>query len=300
MSLERLHVDGTFLKNESGSIVQLKGISTSGIGWYPQYVNELLFKEFKEEWKSDIIRIAMYTEEDDGYCSDGDKEFLKSVVDKGVKAAADNDMYAIVDWHILSDNNPHINKEEAKKFFEEMVPKYVDYTNVIYEICNEPNGNEVTWQVVKEYAKEIIPIIRKYDKKAVILVGTPKWSQLVLEAEKDRITIDDNLMYVLHFYAGTHKDELRESMQKAIDKGLPIFVSEYGIVDASGNGAVNLEETEKWIALMNKNKVSYCMWNLSNRNETSAMVKPECDKIHGFEPDDLTPAGNWLKEMLTR
>ena len=69
-------------------------------------------------------------------------------------------MYVIIDWHILSDNDPNTNKKEAKKFFKEMSKLYADYDNVIYEICNEPNGG-ITWQGnVKPYAQRIVERIR--------------------------------------------------------------------------------------------------------------------------------------------
>ena len=90
-------------------------------------------------------------------------------------------MYVIIDWHILSDGNPQQNQKEALKFFKKMAKKYKNNTNVIYEICNEPNGG-TSWSTIKKYAEKIIKGIRTYDKKAVILVGTPNWSQDVDQA----------------------------------------------------------------------------------------------------------------------
>ena len=63
--------------------------------------------------------------------------------------------------HILSDNNPNTNKESAKEFFAEMAEKYADYNNVLYEICNEPNGG-TSWSDIKSYAEAVfIDITRK-------------------------------------------------------------------------------------------------------------------------------------------
>lgn len=62
-----------------------------------------------------------------------------------------------------------------------MAQQYASYNNVIYEVCNEP-CNGATWGDVKFYASEVIPSIRSYDKDAVILIGTPNWSQDVDEA----------------------------------------------------------------------------------------------------------------------
>ena len=42
-SVSRLHVDGQYLKNSKNKTVQLKGISTHGIAWYPEYINDKCF-----------------------------------------------------------------------------------------------------------------------------------------------------------------------------------------------------------------------------------------------------------------
>lgn len=292
-----LKVEGSRLVDSHGNDVQLKGISTHGIGWYPDYINAECFRQFHEEWKVNVIRLAMYTAESGGYCTDGDKEYLKDLVRSGVSYAMENDMYVIIDWHILSDNDPNMHLDEAKAFFAEMSEEYAGYENVLYEICNEPNGG-TTWEDIKAYAGEIIPVIRENAEDAVILVGTPNWSQFVDQAAASPITEYGNLMYVLHFYAATHKEELRNTMAAAIDAGLPVFVSEYGICDASGNGAIDEAQADQWVKLMNDYGVSYIAWNLSNKNETSAILTSTCNKTSGFTAEDLSASGKWLYRML--
>lgn len=293
-----LKVEGTRLVDSHGEDVQLKGISTHGIGWFPDYINEECFRQLHEEWNVNVIRLAMYTAESGGYCTDGDKEYLKDLVRSGVSYATQNDMYVIIDWHILSDNDPNMHLEEAKAFFREMSAEYAGYENVLYEICNEPNGG-TSWEAIKAYAGEIIPVIRENAGDAVILVGTPNWSQFVDQAAASPITEYENLMYVLHFYAATHKEELRNTMAAAIEAGLPVFVSEYGICDASGNGAIDEGQAGQWVKLMNDYGVSYIAWNLSNKNETSAILNSTCTKISGFTAEDLSQSGRWLYGMLT-
>lgn len=289
-----LHVEGTQLVDEKGQAVQICGISTHGIAWYPDYINESCFRQFREKWNVNVMRLAMYTEEYGGYCSGGDQACLKELVEKGVRCAADSDMYVIVDWHVLSDLDPNVHKEEAKAFFAEMSEKY----NVLYEICNEPNGG-TEWSAIKAYAEEVIPVIHANDADAVILVGTPNWSQYVGDAAADPITSDSNVMYTLHYYAATHKAELRTAMTDAVKSGLPIFVSEYGICDASGNGALDIEEADRWIETMDRYHISYVMWNLSNKNESSSILSPACQETSDFSEEDLTNCGKWLYGMLT-
>ncbi len=294
-----LQVIGTQLCDENGNPVMLRGVSTHGIAWFPDYINASAVKEFHEEWGANVLRLAMYTAEYNGYCSGGDKEWLKSLVKNGVSYATQNDMYVIIDWHILSDGNPHTYKEDAKAFFQEMSATYASYDNVIYEICNEPNGG-TTWADIKSYAEEIIPVIRANDSDAIIIVGTPNWCQYVKDAAADPITGYDNIMYALHFYAATHTDWLRNDMVSALDAGLPIFVSEYGICDASGNGAIDEAQANAWIELLNEKGVSYCGWNISNKAETSAIFNSSCTKTSGWTQEDLSTSGKWQYDMLQK
>ncbi len=293
-----LHVEGARLTGSSGEPVQLRGISTHGIAWFPDYINDACFAQLHDEWKANVIRLAMYTAEYGGYCTGGDKEYLKGLIRDGVKYAGNHDMYAIIDWHILSDSDPNIYLEEAKDFFGEMSAEYADADNILYEICNEPNGS-TGWNEIKAYAREVIPVIRANDEDAVIIVGTPNWSQFVDQAAVDPITEYDNIMYTLHFYAATHKDDLRDKMAAALDSGLPVFVTEYGICDASGNGAIDQEQADRWVELMDRYGVSYAAWNLSNKDESSAILKSTCGKTSGFEEGDLSASGQWLFKMLT-
>lgn len=293
-----LSVNGTQLVDENGNPVQLRGISTHGLAWFPSFVNEDAFKQFRQDWNVNVMRLAMYTHENGGYCTDGNKENLKNIIYRGVQYATENDMYVIIDWHVLQEQNPNRYKEEAKKFFEDMSSRYKDNNNVIYEICNEPNGG-VSWSEIKSYAEEIIGVIRANDENAVILVGTPNWSQRVDEAAKDPITDYDNIMYTLHFYAATHKDDLRNTMVNAINDGLPVFVSEYGICDASGNGSLDKNSAQKWVDVMNEYGVSYVCWALANKNESAALIKSSCSKTSQFSDDDLSESGKWLYQTLT-
>lgn len=299
-SAGRLHVKGTKLVDKKGHEVQLRGVSTHGLSWYPQYVNDKCFAQLHDKWGANVVRLAMYTEEYNGYCS-GDaknRSDLKKLIKKGVRLAKKHKMYVIVDWHILSDGNPNSHKKEAKAFFREMSREFKGYNNVIYEICNEPN-NGTSWKEIKSYARSVISTIRKNDKKAVIVVGTPTWSQDVDQAAIDPIK-GDNIMYALHFYAATHKTDLRNKMTAAINKGLPVFVTEYGICDASGNGAIDKREADRWIQTMDEYGVSYIAWNLSNKQESSSIIKSSCPKVSGFKKSELSDEGRWLYHLLRK
>lgn len=293
-----LHVENGKLTDADGNIVQLYGMSTHGIAWFPQYINYDSFRTLRDDWNTNCIRLAMYTAEYGGYCAGGDKEQLKQLVRDGVSYATELGMYVIVDWHILSDCDPNQNKDEAIAFFREMSEAFADNDNVLYEICNEPNSG-TSWDSIKSYAEEVIPVIREQKPDAVILVGTPTWSQEIDKAAASPLTFD-NVMYTLHFYAGTHKDDLRNRLETCAQNNLPVFVSEFGMCDASGNGANDFDSTTKWLDLLNKYQISFCCWNLANKDESCSVFKAASTTLSDWTDEDFNESGRWIRDYFRK
>lgn len=106
------------------------------------------------------------------------------------------------------------------------------------------------------------------------------------------------MMYVLHFYAGTHKASLRSKLESALNAGVPVFVSECSICDASGNGGIDYDSAQSWLDLLNDRGVSFLAWSLSNKNETSALIQPGCSKTGGWTEDDLSETGRWFRKAI--
>ena len=216
-----------FVVDKNQSVFQIQGISTHNLAWYPEYVNVDTFRKLRDEFNINTIRLAMYTAEDGGYCVSDDtaRQQMLACLTSGIEAAIQLDMYVIVDWHILSDSNPNLYKETALSFFERIASTYGDKPNILYEICNEPNG--CGWEEIKSYATDIIKTICKYDKKAVIIVGTPTWSQLGTDGTSNEVADSPikgykNIMYSLHFYASewAHNEYLPAKVAYARKKKL--------------------------------------------------------------------------------
>lgn len=293
----KLSVNGSQLVDKNGDNFQLKGMSTHGLSWFPDFVNENSFKTLRDDWNTNVIRLAMYTAEYGGYCTGGSQTELKELIDKGVKAASDLGMYVIIDWHILSDGNPQANKTEALKFFEEISSKYKNYDNVLYEICNEPNGGASWDGDIKPYAEEVVKVIRKNSPDSVIIVGTPTWSQDIDKAAANPLS-EDNVMYALHFYAATHTDWLRQRLTDCYNKGLPVMVTEFGTCDASGNGAYDFEQSKRWLTLLDKYGISYMNWNLANKNESSSAFKENASAKGDWKESELSEGGAWIRKWF--
>lgn len=290
----QLSVSGTKIVDEHGTPVILQGVSTHGIAWFPQYVDKEGFRTLRDTMGVNTIRLALYSSPNEGYSS-----AMHQKVINGVEYAKELGMYVIIDWHILGNGDPNTDKAAAKNFFTEMTAKFKDNNNVIYEICNEPNGG-VTWEgSIKPYAEEMIKLIRQQDDDAIIIVGTPTWSQDVDIAAKSPITGQKNIMYTLHFYSATHRGDLRNKLAAAINAGLPVFVTEFGISEASGAGSIDENEGTVWINYLRQNGISYVCWNLSNKDEACALIKSSVTKTSGWTDDDLTQEGKWLKKIYT-
>lgn len=291
----RLSVSGTNLVDKNNKPIQLRGVSI----FFLQYANIDSFRTMRDDWGINMVRIPMYTAGYNGYCT-GDannRAKLKEQVYKGIDAATKLGLYVIVDWHVLHEGDPNVYVKESVAFFKELTAKYGGYDNVLYEICNEPNSG-ASWKSIKSYASQVLPAIREKAKNSVIIVGTPTWSQDVDLAAADPITGYGNLMYALHFYAETHRETLRNKMVGAIKKGLPVFVSEFGISDASGNGKINKAEGDRWMQVINQYNLSFSIWSLCNKDESSALLKPNVTKLSGWSYDDLTESGKWFVNMM--
>ena len=284
-----LSVKETQLCNEAGEPLVLRGMSTHGMQWYGQFANGQSIRNTADRG-ANLFRVAMYTGEG-GYLSNPDS--VKKKVIEAVDAAISNDMYVIIDWHILSDGNPMSHAAEAKAFFAEMADRYGDSPAVLYEICNEPNGN-VTWERdVKPYAEQVIPVIREKAPRSVILVGSPTWSQDVHMAARSPLA-GENLMYTLHFYAGTHGADLRRRIDDVRAAGLPVFISEWGTSRADGGGGVFLKEAEEWLDFLDERGISWANWSLCDKNETSAALRPGTPPDRAWSEEDLSESGRYV------
>lgn len=85
-------------------------------------------------------------------------------------------------------------------------------------------------------------------------------------------------MYTLHFYAATHKQELRDRATAAWEQGIPIFVSECAGMECTGDGPLDIEEWTRWVEWMEAHKISWVNWSISDKNETCSMLLPRADK----------------------
>lgn len=289
-----LTVRGSQLMDEQGAPVVLRGISSHGVAWYPEYTNYSALKTWKD-YGANAFRIAMYVEQNDGYLEEPElnQKLLFAAIENSLAA----DLYTIVDWHVLQDENPNHNVKEAVALFEEVAKRYGDEPGIIYEICNEPNG-DTTYNDIVKYAEQVIPAIRNHAPNALILVGTPKFCTSLSEAIADPMPYP-NIMYTYHYYAGISDCEFAmEEIQRGIESGLPVFVSEWGL-DTYEAEPHHWQETNEFLDFLDAKNISWINWSLSNKAEGYSLIRPDCDKLSGWSREDLSESGLLVLDRLS-
>ncbi|SDG89476.1 endoglucanase [Vibrio xiamenensis] len=265
----------------------------SNTGWGQEKMyNASVVKWLKDDWGSSIVRVAIGADESGSYIDDPEANLERAY--KVIDAAIDNDMYVIIDFHT---HHGEDKQAAAITFFQTMANRYGDNNNVIYEIYNEPLA--VSWSdVIKPYAQNVIDAIRAIDSDNLIVVGTPNWSQDVDVASQDPIE-GSNIAYSLHFYAGTHGQYLRNKASTALNNGVALMVTEWGAVNADGDGDVASDSVDAWMDFLKTNNISNANWAVSDKDEGASIINSGASAEGNWSASDLTDSGTYVKSIIS-
>ncbi|GAB4093071.1 hypothetical protein GCM10028786_19980 [Flaviaesturariibacter terrae] len=285
----QLAVRGTGLVSAKGEPVILRGTSFGWDNWRGRFYNEAAVAWLAKDWHASVVRASMGIEPGGAYRSDSAASVAR--VEAVIRGAIRAGIYVIVDWH-----SHNINRAEAKAFFATMARKWGRYPNVIWEIFNEPD--QESWPEVKAYAKEIIATIRASDPDNIILVGSPHWDTDLHLVAEDPIRGVRNLMYTMHFYAAGHKAPLRVRCDAALAKGIPLFISECGSMEPTGDGPLDLEEWNRFRLWAEAHRISWVAWCISDKNESCAVLWQDTASSGGWTEQELKPWGVLIRRLL--
>lgn len=296
----QLKVCGLNLCNEHDQPIQLRGMSTHGTQWFGwgSCITSNSMSVLANDFGSDLIRISTYVQEG-GY--ETDPSGFVAQVNTIVEEATSLGMYVLIDWHQLSPGDPNANTASAKNFFTSVATAHKDKNNIIYDIANEPNN--VSWALIKSYAEEMIPFVRAIDDDAVILCGTHGWASLGISdggSAQDIVSNPinaTNFMYAFHFYAKDHQQIYYNELDWASDR-LPIFVTEWGTQEATGDGPNDFVMSQQYIDLLAAKKISWANWNYSDDFRTGAIWNTGTCNSGQFTVANLKPAGVWIRDRL--
>jgi endoglucanase len=284
-----ISVQGNRIVDKTGQPVMLRGMSLFWSQWMGKYYTPEVVRWLRDDWNVNVIRAAVAVHQG-GYMANPKAEMRK--LEAVLNAAIANGIYVIVDWHAHE-----AEPKAAADFFGKVAKKYGGYPNIIYETYNEPLPKHGWADVLKPYHRQVISSIRTHDPDNLVVVGTRSWSQDVDEAAADPLNLP-NVAYVLHFYAGTHRQPLRDKAQKALDRGAALFVTEYGTTEATGNGPVDAEETRRWWNFMENNKISYLAWSIADKRESSAALLPGASTKGRWNDDQISQSGKLIREQI--
>jgi len=287
-----IRVSGTKIIDKNGNHIALHGMSLFWSQWGGEFYNEKCIQWLRDDWRCTIVRVPCGIDKN-GYLENPERELNKvmNVIDACIKLG----IYVLIDWH---DHKAENHIAQSKEFFKTIAQKYGNTPNILYEIYNEPV--RVSWsKVVKPYAEDVIKVIRKYDPDNLIIVGTPHWSQDV-EIAIDTPINDSNVAYAFHFYSSDrwHKQNFRDKVNAAVAKGAPIFITEYGISEANGDGVIDSVETARWLAFVDQYKFSTCNWSITTKVETSSALKPGASPFGSWSELDLTISGRTIRNRI--
>lgn len=289
----KLRVEGVQLSDSGSRPIQLRGVSLFWINWHEENLKPTAIRHIVRNMGANVVRVPVpafdYARAPATY------EAQVAAIVGWIRAQG---AYAIIDWHVVDDPNKYI--DQARVFWKHMARKYRDDPGVLYEICNEPTG--VGWPEIKTYAREILSEIRNHDTSTVVIIGTQEWSRWTRYSVLDPI-VDDakgrpakNIMYTYHGYAGTHG--MDKDLKGVLEK-LPVFSTEWGVSEASGDGRQNWEASRRFVEHLRDNpwqKVSWCMWSWVDKRESSALLLPGTGGLSW----QLSAAGDscaaWIRE----
>ena len=294
----QLSVCGVRLCNEQGKEIQLRGMSTHGTQWYSQCVDDASLDTLAYDWNADVVRISTYVQED-GYETDPAR--FTALVNQYIDMLTARGLYAVVDWHMLDPGDPNFNLDRAKTFFTAIAERNNGNNNIIYEVANEPNG--VSWQTIKSYHEQIVPVVRAKDPDAVILLGTRAWSSLgVSDGASESEVVNNpvnasNVMYTFHFYAASHGQEYLDALSRAADR-LPMFITEFGTQDYAGEGANDFAMAQRYLDLAADKKISWVNWNFSDDHRSGAVFTQGTCGGGDYGTGRLKEAGTWIRDQI--
>ena len=290
----QLSVQGAQLCAADGTPVVLRGMSSHGLTWFPEYTSYPSLRTLRD-YGANVFRVAVYPAQNDGYLEE--PELNRKLLYAAIENALAADMYVIVDWHVLQDKNPKKHMEKAKEFFREVTKRYGQEPGILYEICNEPNGN-TSYRDIAEYAGVIIPVIRKYAPNAVVLVGMPKFCT-TLEAAIERPLAYENVMYTYHYYSDVSDCRYaREQIDTALKNDIPVFVSEWGFKVESKTLKEDTESLDAFLDFLEERGISWVNWALSNKSESYSFISSETRALSNWTEDQLTPSGKYVLSRL--
>ena len=254
-SLPALHVDGKFVKDPSGKTIVLRGYALIDIGSLYLQTNSAAGITKRIDaiatagFDAHLVRMPVYPRTDfnggQSYYSGlpypvgtaapaGQKvtvmtgpDYISKVLKPAIDYATSKNLYAIIDLHQIDDTNTANNSgTAATSFWTDIAPQFKDYTNVIYELYNEPINSGMAWATFKTQVQTWIDTVRAAAPDNLIIVPSMSWDQHPGDAASSPPN-GTNLVYTAHIYPNNWGASFQQQLATATAKA-PVFITEWG------------------------------------------------------------------------
>ncbi len=278
------------LRDLRGETIVLRGVSLFWSQWEPEYFTPETIAWLARDWRIDVVRVPVAAM-DPGYLSTPREELRKAhlVIDAAIRAG----LYVVVDWH---GHQPHTRR--AIEFFEAISAAYGNDPHLLYEPCNEPAAG-FEWPEIARHHAAVADTIRANAPDAPLILGVPHFCTAMDVATAMPADID-NAAYAFHFYAASHREGLRAKLELALENGLSIFVTEWGLGEATGDGILDPDEAGRWLAFLNAHRVSHINWSICDKREACAALMPGAPPAGRWRRGHLSASGRFVRSYLRR
>ncbi len=254
-SLPALHVEGPLIKDPSGKTIVLRGYALIDIGSLylksnsAAGITDRIDAIATAGFDAHLVRMPVYPRTDfnqgQSYYSGlpypvgtaapaGQKvtvmtgpDYISKVLKPAIDYATSKNMYAIIDLHQIDDTNSANNSgAAATSFWTDIAPQFKDYTNVIYELYNEPINSSMPWATFKTQVQTWIDTVRAAAPNNLIIVPSMSWDQHPGDAASSPPS-GTNLVYTAHIYPNNWGASFQKQLATAVAVA-PVFITEWG------------------------------------------------------------------------
>jgi hypothetical protein len=252
-----LTVSGNKLQNPSGKTIVLRGSSLIDIGslyWYGGQsatgITARLDKVAAAGVQGHVVRLPVYPKVDyntggTATCSPcpypvgtgptasctpttplSASAYVANVLKPAVDYATSKNLYAIIDFHQIDNATTGSSAADARTFWTDVAPTFSSYSNVLFELFNEPIDSAVPWSTLKPVVQTLVDTVRASAPNNIIIVPSNSWDQHAGDAASNPPT-GTNFVYTAHIYPSNWAAAFQNQVATATTKA-PVFISEWG------------------------------------------------------------------------
>jgi len=227
-------------------------------------------------------------------------------LEKEIKAARDQGLFVIVDWHVIGMPNGWYKTSEwgdqhyysydsnfntASDFWKYVAIQYRGDRGVIFELWNEPadENREEDWATLKPFMERLYGIVRSQGAENIVVVPGVWWTYDLRDIKYNRIK-GYNIAYAWHNYPGNSKMTIDwDTALDNLHNEYPIFITEWGFSDDNGSGYYDKNFGFNFSNYFLERNLNFTAWCWHGSWETRMFYK---------NWTDMTDYGKFVKGLL--